>query len=83
VRGSVAYAEREKAVEETTPSRRRRGLAGMSPERRKEIASKGGQTAHARGTAHQWTAEEASAAGKKGRARYALRSGAGQQQAGK
>jgi general stress protein YciG len=45
----------------------------MSPERRREIASKGGRTSQARGTAHQWTAEEASAAGKKGSARYALR----------
>ncbi len=53
-------------------SRRPRGLAGMSPERRREIASKGGQAAHARGTAHQWTAEEASAAGKRGHARRAF-----------
>lgn len=53
--------------------RRARGLAAMSPERRREIASKGGRTSQARGTAHQWTAEEASAAGKKGSARYALR----------
>ncbi len=50
-----------------------RGLAAMSPERRKEIASKGGRTSQARGTAHQWTPEEASEAGKKGSARYALR----------
>jgi len=56
------------------PNRRRaRGLAAMSPERRREIASMGGRTSQARGTAHQWTAEEASAAGKKGSARYALR----------
>jgi uncharacterized protein len=53
--------------------RRARGLAAMSPERRREIASKGGRTSQARGTAHQWTAQEASAAGKKGSARYALR----------
>ena len=54
-------------------SRRARGLAAMSPERRREIASMGGRTSQARGTAHQWTAAEASAAGKKGSARYALR----------
>lgn len=59
-------------VANTTP-KRPRGLAAMSPERRREIASKGGRTSQARGTAHQWTAEEASAAGKKGSARYALR----------
>jgi uncharacterized protein len=56
-----------------TTSKRPRGLAAMSPERRREIASKGGRTSQARGTAHQWTAAEASAAGKKGSARYALR----------
>ena len=54
-------------------TRRARGLAAMSPERRREIARMGGRTSQARGTAHQWTAEEASAAGKKGSARYALR----------
>jgi uncharacterized protein len=56
-----------------TTAKRPRGLAAMSLERRREIASKGGRTSQARGTAHQWTAEEASAAGKKGSARYALR----------
>jgi general stress protein YciG len=54
-------------------TRRARGLAAMSPERRREIARMGGRTSQARGTAHQWTAEEASAAGKKGSARYALK----------
>ena len=56
-----------------TNNRRARGLAALSPERRREIASMGGRTSQARGTAHQWTAAEASAAGKKGSARYALR----------
>ena len=59
-------------VLQTNP-RRARGLAAMSPERRREIASMGGRTSQARGTAHQRTAEEAAAAGKKGSARYALR----------
>jgi general stress protein YciG len=54
-------------------TRRARGLAAMSLERRREIARMGGRTSQARGTAHQWTAEEASAAGKKGSARYALK----------
>jgi len=54
-------------------TRHARGLAAMSPERRRQIASMGGRTSQARGTAHQWTAEEASAAGKKGSARYALK----------
>lgn len=46
-----------------------RGFATFAkrfPERMKEIASKGGRAAHAKGTAHQWTAEEAQAAGRKG-----------------
>jgi hypothetical protein len=38
----------------------------MSPERQREIASKGGRAAHEKGTAHEWTAEEARRAGRKG-----------------
>ena len=44
----------------------RRGFASMSPEKQREIASKGGRAAHEKGTAHEWTAEEARAAGRKG-----------------
>jgi uncharacterized protein len=44
----------------------RRGFASMSPERQREIASKGGRAAHAKGTAHEWTPEEARSAGRKG-----------------
>jgi uncharacterized protein len=62
-------------------AKRTRGLAAMSPERRREIASKGGRTSQARGTAHQWTPEEASVAGKKGSARFALRNGERRNQA--
>jgi general stress protein YciG len=43
-----------------------RGFASMSEERRREIASIGGTEAHARGTAHEWTSEEAREAGRKG-----------------
>ena len=43
-----------------------RGFASMSPERQREIASKGGRAAHEKGTAHEWSAEEARAAGRKG-----------------
>ncbi len=75
MRPMYAHAERleEMSIDMQTTLKRPRGLAAMSPERRREIASKGGRTSQARGTAHQWTAEEASAAGKKGSARYALR----------
>jgi general stress protein YciG len=44
----------------------RRGFAGMSAEKQREIASKGGKAAHAKGTAHHFTAEEARVAGRKG-----------------
>ena len=49
-----------------TTKGRGRGFASMSAEKKKEIASKGGKTAHAMGTAHKWTSEEAKAAGRKG-----------------
>ena len=38
----------------------------MSPEKQREIASKGGRAAHQKGTAHEWTSEEARSAGRKG-----------------
>src|SRR5689334_17472908 len=44
----------------------RRGFASMSPEKQREIASKGGRAAHEKGTAHEWTADEARTAGRKG-----------------
>ena len=43
-----------------------RGFAAMDQEKQRVIASKGGRTAHERGTAHKWTAEEAREAGRKG-----------------
>lgn len=44
----------------------RRGFASMDPAKQKAIASKGGKAAHAKGTAHEFTAEEAREAGRKG-----------------
>jgi len=44
----------------------RRGFAAMSAERQREIASQGGRAAHRQGVAHEWSAEEALQAGKKG-----------------
>jgi len=38
----------------------------MSPEKQREIASKGGRAAHQKGTAHEWTTDEARSAGRKG-----------------
>ena len=38
----------------------------MDPAKQREIASKGGKAAHQKGTAHEWTSEEAREAGRKG-----------------
>ena len=46
--------------------RSNRGFASMDRERQREIASKGGRAAHRKGTAHQWSADEAREAGRKG-----------------
>lgn len=43
-----------------------RGFASMEKTKQQAIASKGGVAAHARGTAHEWTSEEAREAGRKG-----------------
>jgi general stress protein YciG len=44
----------------------RRGFASMDEEKQREIASKGGKAAHEKGTAHEFTSEEAQEAGRKG-----------------
>jgi general stress protein YciG len=43
-----------------------RGFASMDEQRQREIASQGGRAAHASGNAHEFTSEEARAAGRKG-----------------
>jgi uncharacterized protein len=43
-----------------------RGFASMERNKQREIASKGGKAAHQKGTAHEWTSEEAREAGRKG-----------------
>jgi general stress protein YciG len=44
----------------------RRGFASMSSDKQREIASKGGRAAHEKGTAHEWSSDEARTAGRKG-----------------
>lgn len=44
----------------------RRGFASMDQAKQREIASKGGRAAHAKGTAHEFTSDEARVAGRKG-----------------
>jgi hypothetical protein len=46
--------------------KKRKGFAVMDPEVVKKIASAGGKKAHANGTAHEFTSEEAREAGRKG-----------------
>ena len=43
-----------------------RGFASMDRAKQREIASKGGKAAHQKGTAHEWTSDEAREAGRKG-----------------
>lgn len=44
----------------------KRGFAAMDAAQQREIASKGGQAAHQKGTAHEFDSEEARRAGQKG-----------------
>lgn len=48
------------------PRKSARGFASMDQGKQKEIASKGGRAAHAKGTAHEFDSSEARAAGRKG-----------------
>lgn len=50
----------------------KRGFAAMSASQVSAIASKGGKAAHAKGTAHEWSSDEARAAGRKGGQRKAM-----------
>ncbi|WP_338765484.1 KGG domain-containing protein [Massilia sp. METH4] len=63
---------------------RNRGFASMDPQRQREIASEGGRAAHAKGTAHEFTSEEARRAGamshKNGNRQSAARSNANSDQ---
>src|SRR5689334_11504405 len=69
----------ETAAEPAKP-RRPRGFAAMDRAKVSEIASKGGKAAHAAGTAHQFTSDEARAAGKKGGVAPHVRRGRGPRQ---
>jgi uncharacterized protein len=51
---------------DAAPTRARRGFATLDSALVREIARKGGKAAHAAGTAHEFTSDEARAAGRKG-----------------
>jgi uncharacterized protein len=46
--------------------KRGRGFASMDPAKQREIASRGGKAAHREGHAHEFTSDEARAAGREG-----------------
>jgi uncharacterized protein len=46
--------------------KKKRGFATLSPEKQREISSKGGRAAHEQGRAHKWDNEAAREAGRKG-----------------
>ena len=56
----------EQKPAEVPRKKARRGFAAMSADKQKAIASLGGKAAHAKGTAHEFSPEEAREAGRKG-----------------
>ncbi len=52
-----------KASENRQSDTSNRGFASMDPDKQREIASEGGRAAHEKGTAHEFTSEEARRAG--------------------
>jgi len=55
-----------KKATKTEATKKRQGFASMDPVRVRELAAIGGKTAHERGTAHQFSSDEAREAGRKG-----------------
>ncbi|MYM25095.1 hypothetical protein GTP46_20930 [Duganella sp. FT135W] len=53
----------EKAGNKQSGDTSKRGFASMDPEQQREIAAEGGRAAHEKGTAHEFTSEEARRAG--------------------
>ena len=66
---------KDKDTSSSSSKRSLRGFAAMDPQRQREIASLGGRAAHQSGHAHEFTSEEARAAGKKRHARANADSG--------
>src|SRR4029077_10232435 len=72
VGGGVSDRERQREIatdgaSQASPrTRSNRGFASMDPSKQREIASKGGKAAHAKGTAHEFDSGEAREAGRKG-----------------
>src|SRR5262245_50046852 len=65
---TIQYALVEETImaDEGRKGTSQRGFASMDREKQRAIASKGGKAAHEKGTAHEFSSEEAAAAGRKG-----------------
>lgn len=61
---SVATTAAVTPIVATQTQPRKRGFAAMDPEKQRLIASMGGRSAHESGNAHEFTSEEARAAGR-------------------
>ncbi len=61
-----ASGARDELEEDIVKKKDSRGFASMDRDKQREIASKGGKAAHAKGTAHEWSREQARDAGRKG-----------------
>jgi len=64
--GAIELKNQKKHKETVMAEKSKRGFASMDAEKQRAIASKGGKAAHAKGTAHEFTSEEARQAGQKG-----------------
>jgi general stress protein YciG len=62
----IMLESRNQEGQRETGQKSRRGFAAMNPDRQKQIASEGGRAAHRQGVAHEWNADEARQAGRKG-----------------
>lgn len=65
-KGGQSSSDDMEESETDTDKNDARGFASMDPIKQRQIASKGGKAAHRKGTAHEWDAEEAREAGRKG-----------------
>jgi general stress protein YciG len=66
VEGRSAFGDESASSRKGRNGTSHRGFAAMDQNKQREIASKGGRAAHVKGTAHQWSSDEARAAGRKG-----------------
>ncbi|GAC1411778.1 MAG: hypothetical protein PVSMB1_06170 [Gemmatimonadaceae bacterium] len=64
--GSGTLSGVESRSTSTVSRKTPRGFAAMDPQAQRAIAAKGGRAAHQKGTAHEFTSEEARIAGRKG-----------------